>query len=1003
MNIILVLAFLISPATVYINLCAGSFINEGCIESERQALFMFKQDLIDHANRLGSWSHDEDCCRWDGVACDNVTGHVLELHLGNPQLMDDFGRAAEAESIERSMLRGKINPSLLKLKHLSYLDLSNNAFGSVTIPKFLGSIESLRHLDLSNAGFGGLVPHQLGNLSSLRFLNLQTDFADNLYVANLQWLSGLSFLEHLDLANVNLAKASNWLQVLNTLPSLENLSLSNCQLPQVPPPINFNLSSLAILDLSANYFNPLAFSWIFRLTNLVLLDLSLNGFEGSTPDGLENMTSLRYLDLSFNSFNSSVPDWLYNLNSLQILNLGSNNLQGKISSAIGNMTSAVSLDFSGNKLEGGIPRSMGNLCNLKSILFSGVNLSQDVSAILEILSGCVCERLEFLDLSMCQLFGQLTDQLGNFKVLKELYFSGNSISGQFPLSIAELSSLRALEIDQNKLRGHLPEPLGQLANFEILDISNNLLGGVVSEIHFGNLTKLKIFLASNNSLSLKSNPFWIPPFDLEILGLRSLDLGPNFPLWLHSQQSLTYLDISNSVITGSIPGWLWNLPFQFQYFNLSHNQIQGQIPNIPRTASVGSVIDLSFNQFSGQLPQVSSNMSFLDLSNNLFSGSLVPLLCYKSKETMGTVFINLGGNFLSGEIPDCWMNWENLVILKLDNNRLNGSIPRSMGTLHSLLSLHLQKNHLSGEIPLSLKNRSDLVLLDLGENELYGHIPKWIGGSLRNLTVLRFRSNKFSGYIPDELCAISSLQILDLANNDLFGSLPRCLSNFSAMIISDGSVKTDENFVIISGAFLLSLMMKGQMLEFSTNLKLVRSIDFSSNNLSGEIPMEMTSLFGLQSLNLSHNLLTGKIPKRIGEMISLESVDFSMNKLSGSIPESMSSLTFLSHLNLSYNNLTGEVPLGTQLQSFYRSSYVGNQLCGLPLPEKCPENGTVFRKVGNGGGENGNGFETDWFWLGMLCGFFISFWAVFGQLMIDKQKWRSIYTLSSHQTNVENQ
>ncbi|XWS13921.1 hypothetical protein CRYUN_Cryun36dG0080300 [Craigia yunnanensis] len=582
---------------------------------------MFKQDLIDHANRLGSWSLDEDCCWWKGVVCDNVIGHVLELHLRNPQpVTDDYDSAAEFEAIERSKLRGKINPSLLKLKHLSYLDLSNNGFGGIPIPKFLGSIENLRYLNLSYAGYGVLVPHQHGNLSSLQYLNLYTDYADNLYVANLQWLSGLSLLEHLDLGNVNLVKASNWLQVLNTLPCLKNLYLSSCQLPQFPPPININLSSLAILDLSANSFeNPLVFSWISHLTNLVSLDLRENDFEGCIFDGLKNMTSLRHLDLSFNSFNSSIPDWLYNLNSLQFLNLGSNNLQG-------------------NELEGKIPRSMGNLCNLKSILYSGVNLSQDISVILEILSGCVSEQLDLLDLSSCQLFGQLTNQLGNFRVLKELYLSGNSISGPIPLFIEELSSLRVLEIDQNKLEGHLPEPFARLANLEILNISNNLLGGVVSEIHFYNLSKLKTLHASSNPLSLKFNPDWIPPFDLESLGLRSLDAGVD----------------------------IWT--------------------------AIDSAIDLSFNNFSGQLPQVSSNVSILDLSNNSFSESLYPLLCSKLKETMGTIFLNLGENFLSGEIPDCWMNWQNLVILKLDNNRLTGSIPSSMGTLHSLLLLHLQKN-----------------------------------------------------------------------------------------------------------------------------------------------------------------------------------------------------------------------------------------------------------------------------------------------------------------------
>ncbi|KHG11139.1 brassinosteroid insensitive 1 -like protein [Gossypium arboreum] len=505
---------------------------------------------------------------------------------------------------------------------------------------------------------------------------------------------------------------------------------------------------------------------------------------------------------------------------------------------------------------------------------------------------------------------------------------------------------------------------------------------VSTETHIGNLPKLKVFQASKNSFVLRVSPDWIPPFELELLGLRSWNVGSMFPLWLHSQKHLRDLDISGSRITDSIPDWLWNFSSPFQYLNLSHNQIHGQIPGIPWAMSVDSVVDLSFNLLSGPLPQISPNVFFLDMSNNNLSGSLSPLLCYK---TMGTVILNLGENFLSGGIPDCWLNWQNLHVIKLSNNRLNGSIPRSMGTLQSIVSLHLQKNHLSGEIPLSLNNCTDLILLDAGENELHGNIPRWIGDSLRKLVVLSLRSNKFSGYIPDELCAIGSLQVLDLADNNLIGSIPRCVSKFRAMAKFNGSMGTAISYVIGAGTFVATIVMKGQMLEYSTNLNLVRSIDLSNNKLSGEIPVEVTSLFELQALNLSHNLFSGTIPDRIGELRSLESVDFSVNKLSGSIPESMSYLTFLSHLNLSFNNLSGVIPLSTQLQSFDSSCYAGNQLCGFPVPNMCPDNGTIHG-VGHGGG-NGNENETDWFWSRLVVGFVIGFWSVFGPLMFDK-RWR---------------
>ncbi|KAG4126502.1 hypothetical protein ERO13_D10G159866v2 [Gossypium hirsutum] len=945
MSVLLVLLFL-SLATVN--------INEGCIESERQALLMFKHDVTDGANRLSSWSlhHGHgDCCQWDGVVCDNVTSHVLELHLANSRpLLDDYGSDAKNEATERSKLRGKINPSLLKLTHLSYLNLSQNGFGGIPIPDFIGSIESLRHLNLSKAGFASLVPNQLRNLSSLEYLNLRADIEDNLYVTDLQWLSGLSLIKHLDLSDVELAQASNWLQVLNALPFLKNLYLSCCQLPQVPPPIHLKLSSLAIVDLSANDIEK------------VWEDPYFMAFKNKLAAASYTNTSLKHLDLSNNIFNSSIPESLYSLDSLQFLNLGSNKFRVKLSSAIGNMTSAINLDLLDNELEGPIPITMGNLCNLKSIIFSDLNLNQDVSTILAVLSRCVSNQLDKLDLSGCHLSGQLTNQLRNFKSLKELHLSGNSVSGPIPISIGELSSLRVLELDQNQLKGQLPNSIEKLTNLEILDISTNLLEGVVSKTHIGNLSKLKVFQASKNSFVLRVSPDWIPPFKIELLGLRSWNVGSMFHLWLHSQKHLRYLDISGSRIFDSLPGWLWNFSSSFQYLNLSHNQIHGQIPDIPWAMSVDSVIDLN-------------------MSNNNFSGSLSPLLCYKLKETMGTVILNLGGNVLSGGIPDCWLNWQNLQVIKLSNNRLNGSILSSMRTLQSIVSLHLQKNHLSGEIPLSLNNCTDLIILDAGENELHGSISRWIGDSLRKLVVLSLRSNKFSGYIPDKLCTIGSLQVLDLVDNNLIGSIPRRVSKFQAMAKFNGSMGTAISYVIGAGTFVATIVMKGQMLEFGTNLNLVRSMDLSNNKLSGEIPVEVTSLFELQTLNLSHNLLSGTIPDRIGELRSLESVDFSVNKLSGSIPESMSYLTFLSHLNLSFNNLSGVIPSSTQLQSFDSSCYEGNQLCGLPLPKQHSANVAIH----NGGGGNDYGFEMEWFYFGMLYEFGMGFWSVFAPVVINRR------------------
>ncbi|XLS74474.1 hypothetical protein HN51_031339, partial [Arachis hypogaea] len=35
---------------------------------------------------LPSWKGNGDCCEWEGIACDNFTGHVVMLDLNDPCL-----------------------------------------------------------------------------------------------------------------------------------------------------------------------------------------------------------------------------------------------------------------------------------------------------------------------------------------------------------------------------------------------------------------------------------------------------------------------------------------------------------------------------------------------------------------------------------------------------------------------------------------------------------------------------------------------------------------------------------------------------------------------------------------------------------------------------------------------------------------------------------------------------------------------------------------------------
>ncbi|XP_061996713.1 receptor-like protein EIX2 isoform X3 [Rosa rugosa] len=280
----------------------------------------------------------------------------------------------------------------------------------------------------------------------------------------------------------------------------------------------------------------------------------------------------------------------------------------------------------------------------------------------------------------------------------------------------------------------------------------------------------------------------------------------------------------------------------------------------------------------------------------------------------------------------------------------------------------------TGELP-SLENCTLLLLVDLGFNNLSGKIQAWIGSSLQKLWVLQLRSNHFSGSIPSSICSLPLIRVLDLSQNNISGVLPHCLNNLTAF--SSVSQEVDDfPFPFSDHDFVLQLIWKGAETEYGKNFRYLRSIDISSNNLTGVIPENITYMLGLRSLNLSRNNLTGVIPGKFGQLEVLEVLDLSRNHLSGSIPDSFRNLHSIAVLNLSINNLSGRIPSSTQLLTFTESSFAGNVgLCGPPLTTKCPGDRPSEDPKVTGGTES-DGFITPGFYAGIGIGFLIGFVGV---------------------------
>ncbi|CAA0813814.1 receptor like protein 21 [Striga hermonthica] len=377
------------------------------------------------------------------------------------------------------------------------------------------------------------------------------------------------------------------------------------------------------------------------------------------------------------------------------------------------------------------------------------------------------------------------------------------------------------------------------------------------------------------------------------------------------------------------------------------------------------------------------HLKYLDLSGNNFKDNLIPSFLGSLNKLQYLNLSNAGFGCVIphqlGNLPTlCALDLGGLLSsLRVDNLiwATNLSLLESLDMCH--VNLSTTKDHLA-TFPKELGELKQLKELDLSDNKLTGLIPINLSRCWsHNMENLELWSNNFYGQLPEELGKLKQLKWLDLSDNKLSGPIPTIvgqLSDLEWIDIYGNTFEAIENY----GLNALSEVLKGVVLEYSENTRFLVNFDLSSNQLVGEIPLELTNLTDLIGLNLSHNHLRGQISLKIGDMVSHESLDLSNNYLFGTIPESISKLTFLSHLNLSNNNLSGRIPMGPQLQTLNESSdYEGNPgLYGAPLAQQCEVNRTSTKGKNSGEhGHDGNAADKLYLYEFVVGGFATGLWG----------------------------
>ncbi|KAL5548370.1 hypothetical protein UlMin_003601 [Ulmus minor] len=434
--------------------------------------------------------------------------------------------------------------------------------------------------------------------------------------------------------------------------------------------------------------------------------------------------------------------------------------------------------------------------------------------------------------------------------------------------------------------------------------------------HRPNLQVLNLYGNTNLSISFPKDN-WSSP--LKQLGLSSTNIPIDLPHLVKCFQNLNALFLGNCHFTRSndlLP--LSNLT-KLTQLDLSFNNFSGQIPWNSLNLERLTFLDLLNNMFVGHLPEICTNNSTklcfpsnssndqlevslplyletLYLRHNLLNGSISTWLY----SLPSLKYLNLAMNQFTGSINE--FHSCSLEYLYLNQNRLHGHILRSLFQQVNLRVLDLSSNSLSGFVEFdqfSKLNKSScrirefpnsLSILDISDNQLQGLVPI----PPPSLIIFSISNNQLTGNIPSQIGNASPLEVLDLSNNTLNGSLPRCLGNFS------------ENLRVLD---LRNNRLQG-MIPIFAKVKSLRSLHFYDNQLEGPLPQSLLTCKKLGVLNVGNNKINRSFPNWLESLPELQVLILRSNRFYGPIGDPTARFPFqkLRIMDLSNNDFTSHLP-----------------------------------------------------------------------------------------------
>ncbi|KAF9586985.1 hypothetical protein IFM89_039857 [Coptis chinensis] len=390
-------------------------------------------------------------------------------------------------------------------------------------------------------------------------------------------------------------------------------------------------------------------------------------------------------------------------------------------------------------------------------------------------------------------------------------------------------------------------------------------------------------------------------------------------------------------------------------------------PSIPTKVLFSNKSDTSTVPFLGEL----KSLKTLILTDNRLAGSLSDFA--KVLTNLSNLeFLDLSWNNLD-DFSDL-RNMSNLKILNVSGNNFLGRIPPSILSLSSLEDLSLRYTNIKDSISM-LTNSSNLEVLDLSDNYLDGFFPFHDLRNLSMLKILDLSGNNFSGRIPPSIlslnslealslrranikedsisgfCELTKLQELDLSGNKFEGILPPCLNNLTSLRMVDfsdnqlsGNIPlsltsnlTSLEYISLSrNQFDQSTLSSMSLASHKNQLKVLGLSNCNLNTSTSDLLNFLHNQYDLRLVDLSHNNLHGKFPTWLFENNSLlHDLNLANNSINGDILFPSSPMVSLTLIDISNNQIHGKLP--TNIGNIFPSSPVTLNFSKNSLEGEIPE------------------------------------------------------------------